>query len=275
MAVMKDIQELLKSNKSLQINFLIKKSTIMKSLTTILLCFLLNFTIWGSNSAVLTSEILTDKMWVGSDQEGCSVYYEFQEPSILDIIRNENGEITWTMAFWQLTHSNGKDFILIRQNMVRGHERFQIAAQSNELIFSNSNVEFVLRPVEKADHLNNIKRADIIGKWKSPFYNKKTGKIATGRTNTKHMWKTAFTFNNDGSFQRHIQLGTYVEAETGIWNLSEDGQFIKLHFAVDGDAENIYKREVLNIDNYKNENLKLSTEPANDKFLSEFELFKS
>lgn len=247
----------------------------MKSLTTILLCFLLNFTIMGSSSAVLTSEILTDKMWVGSDQEGCSVYYEFQEPSILDIIREENGEIIWTMAFWQLTHNNGKDYILIRQNMVRGHDRFQIAAQSNELVFSNSSVEFALRPVEKADHLSNIKRADLIGKWKSPFYNKRNGKIANRKTNKKHMWKTAFTFNNDGSFQRHIQIGTYVEGETGIWSLSENGQFIKLHFAVDGNAENIYKREVLNIDNYGNESMKLSTEVANGNFLSEFELLKS
>ena len=189
--------------------------------------------------------------------------------------KKANGKLVWSTAFWDMTQNENGTYLTIKQKLNGNPVTFKLEGDSEHLVLSNNKLKTVLASISGDKDTYSGVKADLVGSWKSPFYDTKTKEVANTETKVRHMWKQGFEFNEDGTFVRHQQEGKKAESESGVWTLSKDGNFIKLHFAKDGNVENIYKREVLNIDQFRNDWMRVNTESADkDQNISAYDLHK-
>lgn len=250
----------------------------MRILITFLFAGLLSSSAIASSTPVnLSIEKLISQIWTSEKQSDAVTYYDFQESSAVDIItKNADGSITWYTAFWDLIQENDGLYLAIKQTLTGEEIRFRVTEDNEKLVFSNEKITNILSGIANSAKRIDITKTDLLGMWKSPFYDLKSGEIAGQETKVKHMWKSGFQFNSDGTFVRHLQTGKNAEHESGVWSLSKDGNFIKLHFARNGDVEDIYKRDVLNIEKFNNNWMKVNMETKEkSKSINSFEMKKS
>jgi hypothetical protein len=249
----------------------------MRTLFTFLLAGLISLTAMANTASTnLSIEELTERIWTSEKDQKSVTYYDFQEPSALDIItKKADGSITWNTAFWDLVNEEGNYFLIIKQSLSGEEIRFEVELDEKQLLLFNENLSQVLNREWSNGIDKDVIRTDLLGKWKSPFYDLKNGGMAGEDTKVRHMWKSGFQFNEDGTFVRYLQNGRTAEHESGVWSLSSDGKFIKLHFARNGNVEDIYKRELMNIDDFENNWMRVSTDDLKkDHAMSTFELKK-
>ena len=186
-----------------------------------------------SHATRISSDQLTEKVWKTEVNQNATTYYDFQESMALDIITQKaNGNVLWSTAFWNLSQSADGTFLSIKQNLAGEELLFRVNLDGQKLILSNDKLQTILAGLSESDNYTAIIKQDLIGKWKSPFYDLKSEQLASSDTKVRHMWKQGFTFNEDGTFTRHQQVGRNADMESGVWSLSKDGNFIKLHYKI-------------------------------------------
>lgn len=249
----------------------------MRILINLMLAGLISMSAMASTPASsLSIEKLTGQVWLVDAFENGTTYYDFQEPMSVDIItKKANGKLVWNTAFWNLERSEDGIYLILKQTFTGDENRFRVSVDNDKLILTSDKLQTILSAisVDKAEFV--IVKKDLIGNWKSPFYDLKDQSLANADTKVKSMWKQGLEFNEDGTFTRHQQVGRSAEKESGVWSLSKDGAFIKLHFARDGNVEDIYKKEVLNIEEFKNDWMRVHNENSKkSKNISVFDLKK-
>lgn len=230
----------------------------------------------GTPAVPLSTEKLTKQVWQLDASENEITYYDFQESMFLDIItKKANGKIVWKTVFWNLENDQDGVYLIIKETFSGEKTRFRVNVDDNRLILTSDTLQTILSSlsVDSDDYV--VVKADLIGYWKSPFYDLKDQTLANADTKIQHMWKQGFDFREDGTFSRHQQIGRSAEKESGVWSLSKDGKFILLHFAKGGNVEDIYKKEVLNIEEFKNSWMRVHNENNKaSKNISVFDLKK-
>jgi hypothetical protein len=226
----------------------------------------------GTEPTTVSAELLTKAVWTTDNASTEStIYYDFQESSIVDIItQKKDGSLVWNTSFWSITEKNGVSYLTIEPKKGSAALQFQVSASGEGVLLSNEDLSAMLSTVNPVAF--DVVKSDVLGSWKSPFYDLKTGAEVTTDTKIRNMWKLGFQFNEDGTFVRYTQKGKTAEHEVGVWNLSNDGQFIKLHFAKDGNIENIHKKEILNIKDFKRDFMVVKPEANHKKDRSEIEI---
>lgn len=189
-------------------------------------------------------------------------HFLFKADGTVDLITDYAGEnLGFSSHFWDLATTNSGLQMVLTEVHSGSSTIMNIHAITKDLIHVDVNGSPVtFRNLKaKMNGFRSDMESAIAGSWKMETYPfDVTNDInRCGAFEVMNEAYLNYTFLSDGTYQ--TKLGNHMVdlEESGIWEISEDGQFLIFYASTDGNPENIYNIHVARIRNICEGNLTL------------------